>query len=71
MDSAIPEADGTLATTQRTKDILARHAKADNTRRAYIAPTCAPGAPGAAGTAGRPTPPSSPPSATGRTAKNR
>ena len=37
MDSEIPEADGTLATAQRTADVLARHAKADNTRRAYRA----------------------------------
>jgi len=37
MDSAIPEADGTLATAQRTAEILARHAKSDNTRRAYRA----------------------------------
>jgi hypothetical protein len=37
MDSAIPDADGTLATAQQTAKILARHAKADNTRRAYRA----------------------------------
>jgi integrase len=37
MDSSIPEADGTLATAQRTAAALARHAKADNTRRAYRA----------------------------------
>jgi integrase len=37
MDSAIPEADGTLATARRTADVLARLAKADNTRRAYRA----------------------------------
>ena len=33
MDSAIPDADGTLATAQQTAKILARHAKADNTRQ--------------------------------------
>jgi integrase len=37
LDSAIPAADGTLATAQQTAKILARHAKADNTRRAYRA----------------------------------
>jgi hypothetical protein len=37
MDSAITEADGTLATAQRSADILACHPKADNTRRAYRA----------------------------------
>jgi integrase len=37
MDSTIPEADGTLATAQKTAAALARHAKADNTRRAYRA----------------------------------
>jgi integrase len=37
MDSVIPAADGTLATAQRTAEALARHAKADNTRRAYRA----------------------------------
>ena len=37
MDSAIPDADGTLATAQQTAKILARHAKSENTRRAYRA----------------------------------
>ena len=37
LNSAIPDADGTLATAQQTAKILARHAKADNTRRAYRA----------------------------------
>ncbi len=37
LDRAIPDADGTLATAQRTAEILARHAKSDNTRRAYRA----------------------------------
>ena len=37
LDSAIPDADGTLATAQQTASVLARHAKADNTRRAYRA----------------------------------
>jgi hypothetical protein len=36
-EAAIPAPDGTLATTQRTAEALARHAKADNTRRAYRA----------------------------------
>jgi hypothetical protein len=36
-DSKIPEADGTLATAQQIADVLARRAKADNTRRAYRA----------------------------------
>jgi hypothetical protein len=35
MDEAIPDADGTLATARRTADVLARRAKAGNTRRAY------------------------------------
>ena len=37
MDSPLPVADGTLATAHRTAEALARHAKADNTRRAYRA----------------------------------
>jgi integrase len=37
MESAIPAADGTLATARRTAEMLARLAKADNTRRAYRA----------------------------------
>ena len=36
-DAAIPSADGTLATAQAIAAALARHAKADNTRRAYRA----------------------------------
>jgi hypothetical protein len=36
-EAVIPAPDGTLATTQRTAEALARHAKADNTRRAYRA----------------------------------
>jgi hypothetical protein len=35
--AAIPAPDGTLATVRRTAEALARHAKADNTRRAYRA----------------------------------
>ena len=34
-DAAIPEHDGTLATARQAADAYARHAKADNTRRAY------------------------------------
>jgi site-specific recombinase XerC len=34
-DAAIPEPDGTLATARQAADAYARHAKADNTRRAY------------------------------------
>jgi site-specific recombinase XerC len=37
IDGAIPAADGTLATAQQIADIVARRAKADNTRRAYRA----------------------------------
>lgn len=37
LDSTLPDADGTLATAQRTAAALARRAKADNTRRAYRA----------------------------------
>jgi integrase len=37
IDGEIPAADGTLATAQQIADILARRAKADNTRRAYRA----------------------------------
>ena len=36
-EAAMPAPDGTLATAQRTAAALARHAKADNTRRAYRA----------------------------------
>ncbi|MBK8177209.1 MAG: site-specific integrase [Rhodospirillales bacterium] len=36
-DQALPVADGTLATAQRTAEALARRAKAENTRRAYRA----------------------------------
>jgi hypothetical protein len=35
--AAIPAPDGTLATVRRTAEALARHAKADHTRRAYRA----------------------------------
>jgi integrase len=35
--AAIPAADGTLATAREAADAYARHAKADNTRRAYRA----------------------------------
>jgi integrase len=37
MEADLPEADGTLATARITADAFARHAKADNTRRAYRA----------------------------------
>src|ERR1700730_11987910 len=37
IDDAIPTADGTLATAQHIADVVARRAKADNTRRAYRA----------------------------------
>jgi hypothetical protein len=37
IDGEIPEADGTLATAQQIADVLARRAKAENTRRAYRA----------------------------------
>src|SRR5260370_15731417 len=37
IDGEIPVADGTLATAQQIADVLARRAKADNTRRAYRA----------------------------------
>jgi integrase len=37
IDGEVPAGDGTLATAQRIADLLARHAKADNTRRAYRA----------------------------------
>jgi len=37
IDGEIPAADGTLATAQQIADVLARRAKADNTRRAYRA----------------------------------
>lgn len=37
VDGEIPEGDGTLATAQQIADVLARRAKADNTRRAYRA----------------------------------
>lgn len=37
MDCAVPQAEGTLATAPRTADVLARLAKAENTRRAYRA----------------------------------
>ena len=36
-EAAIPDADGTLATAQPIAEVLARRAKADNTRRAYRA----------------------------------
>lgn len=36
-DDVLPDADGTLATAQRTAAALARRAKAENTRRAYRA----------------------------------
>ena len=34
-DAAIPDHDGTLATARQAADAYARHARADNTRRAY------------------------------------
>jgi integrase len=37
IDGEIPVSDGTLATAQQIADVLARRAKADNTRRAYRA----------------------------------
>ena len=37
IDGDIPEGDGTLATAQEIAHVLARRAKADNTRRAYRA----------------------------------
>lgn len=37
VDGEIPAGDGTLATAQQIADVLARRAKADNTRRAYRA----------------------------------
>lgn len=37
LDDTIPLGDGTLATAQQIADVLARRAKADNTRRAYRA----------------------------------
>ena len=37
VDREIPTGDGTLATAQQIADVLARRAKADNTRRAYRA----------------------------------
>lgn len=37
VDGQIPEADGTLETARRIAEAVARHAKADNTRRAYRA----------------------------------
>ncbi len=36
-DAAIPDPDGTLATARQAADAYARHARADNTRRAYRA----------------------------------
>ena len=38
IDRDIPTGDGTLATAQEIANVLARRAKADNTRRAYRAP---------------------------------